>query len=139
MDDDFFAVTSLTVFRFFFSLSTLVSVQCVLQSHVALLFQCGAVILLLFNFFFLWRSPKFTVGYIAHVDKLEWELVGGERKIKVTLCPTSVVTRYLLILHFVDENNRGHVAILVGGIFESYCQRRLRFILRTQSYEMRAS
>ena len=133
MDDDVFAVTALTIFKFFFSFSTLASTACVLQSQMGFLFRCGAVFLLLINLFFLWRSPKFKVDYIAYVDELEWELVGCERNIRVTLCSTSVLTRYLLILYFVDKNDRRYVAIVAGGMFETYCQRRLRFILRTLS------
>ena len=132
MGDDIFNVASLVPLRLFFSLTSVISMTMVYYSRHGLLFQCVASTVLLFNIYFLWCKHTFSVFYISHLKDAEWSLIGGDKSVVARICSGSVVTRYLSVLYFVDECGKRHAVILIGGVFESYYQRRLRFIVRTQ-------
>lgn len=75
--------------------------------------------------FFLERDQKIMT--LEYSQKAEWILhCHDDQVVRMQLLPSSVMTRYFLILHFMDENEYNKTLVLFSDMFSSENYRNLR-------------
>jgi hypothetical protein len=62
-----------------------------------------------------------------------WILVMNDVTKAVSLMPCSIVTRFITVLYFKDDGGRKYGIVFLGGWFERYNYRRLRFLLKVST------
>ncbi len=98
------------------------------------------VFLVVLSLIYYWRKELLHLGPKS-VTSIDWSIDRGWRlrlkdgsKLKGSLCPTSLISRYILILHFkTTDNDRHKVAITKDAV--DYNQfRRLTVLLKMQNH-----
>ena len=118
----------------------LLAVVLVFLLELKLYFSLGIIALIFFSLIYNWRRylqlmlPNAVVGVDWSFEK-GWLLrLKNGNNLKAALSPTSIVSRWLVILHFKTDRGETHRVAMAGDAVESNRLRKLKVLLKMHNH-----
>jgi hypothetical protein len=121
-------------------ISHLLATIVVFQLELGIYFSFGLVVVVLYSLIYHWKrdiqqmQPNSVIGVDWSYEKGWLVRFRSGKNLKAELSPTSLVSRWLVVLHFTTQSSGRHMVAVAGDAIDSNRLRRLKVLLKMHNH-----